>query len=191
MQDAVNLGWKLAGAINGWAPDGLLDTYESERFPVGERRDDALAGADGADGSWDPKSTRCEQLFSELARIPGVASHMAGLLAGSDVRYEVGDDHPLSGRMVPDFVLDDGRRVEELLRSARPVLLDLTGGLAVTHDRVDVVTATMAERPAAALLIRPDGYVAWAADDLGAGCAGPTPTGVVALVRRQPALTSA
>jgi hypothetical protein len=89
---------------------------------------------------------------------------MAHLLAGSDVRYDVGDDHPLSGRLVPDLTLDDGRRVAEMLHAARPVLLDLTGTLEVTHQRIDVVSGTMVAPPAAAILIRPDGYVAWATD---------------------------
>jgi hypothetical protein len=166
MQDAVNLGWKLAAAVNGWAPMGLLDTYQSERYPVGERvmmhsmSQTALFGPG-------PEISALRTLFNELLQQPSVAEHMAHLLAGSDVRYDVGDDHPLSGRMVPELVLDDGRRAAELLHAGRPVLLDLTGGLEVPNDRVDVVTGTMADRPAAALLIRPDGYVAWAADELG------------------------
>jgi hypothetical protein len=76
------------------------------------------------------------------------------------------DGHPLSGYMVPDLVLDDGRRIAELLHAARPVLLDLSGGAVeetVAADRLDVVVASMADGPAA-MLIRPDGYVAWAAD---------------------------
>jgi hypothetical protein len=107
-------------------------------------------------------------LFGELLEKPQVRDHMAHLLAGSDVRYDVGDAHPLSGRLAPDLVLDDGRRVAELMHDARPVLLDLSGTLEVEHDRVDVVTGTMADRPAAAMLIRPDGYVAWASDGVGA-----------------------
>ena len=96
---------------------------------------------------------------------------MAALLAGSDVRYDVGDDHRLSGYLVPDLTLDDGRRVASLLHTARPVLLDLCGGAAAAGahgwaDRVDIVEAQLAGGPAA-LLIRPDGYVAWAADDFG------------------------
>ncbi len=94
---------------------------------------------------------------------------MAHLLAGSDVRYEMGDEHRLSGLMVPDLTLDDGRRVAELLHEARPVLLDLAGGtLAPTGagwaDRMNVVNGTIADEPFAGMLIRPDGYVAWAAD---------------------------
>jgi 2-polyprenyl-6-methoxyphenol hydroxylase-like FAD-dependent oxidoreductase len=165
MQDAVNLGFKLAAVVNGSAPASLLDTYESERYPVGERvmMQSQAQLALAAPG---PEVAALRTLFGELAGKPDVAAHMADLLAGSDVRYEVGDDHRLSGWMVPDLVLDDGRRVAELLHAARPVLLDLTGGLEVANDRVDVVTGTMADRPAAALLLRPDGYVAWAADEL-------------------------
>ncbi|OIN79469.1 FAD-dependent monooxygenase [Mycobacterium malmoense] len=171
LQDAMNLGWKLAGHINGWAPAGLLDTYEFERHPVGERvmmhsLTQLALVAPGAE------VTALRTLLGELLTIPDVAKHMAGLLAGSDVRYEMGDDHPLSGRPVPELALEDGRRVAELLHDARPVLLDLDGNIGDAArgwaDRVDVVNATTADRPAAALLIRPDGYVAWAADTFGA-----------------------
>jgi 2-polyprenyl-6-methoxyphenol hydroxylase-like FAD-dependent oxidoreductase len=167
MQDAVNLGWKLAGVVNGWAPDGLLDTYESERYPVGKRvmMHSQAQLALAAPG---PEVDALRELFGELTSQPGVTRHLAGLLAGSDVRYDVGDDHRLSGLMVPDLVLDDGRRVAELLHDARPVLLDATGGEASAaaaewSERVDSVMGAMADSPAA-ILIRPDGYVAWAAD---------------------------
>ena len=171
MQDAVNLGWKLAGVVNGWAPDSLLDTYESERYPVGERvmmhsRAQLALAAPG------PEVTALRTLFGELTNIADVAGHLARLLAGSDVRYAVGDQHRLSGLMVPDLEFDDGVRVADLLHTARPLLLDLAGGAAraVAHPwagRVDTVTASMADPPAAAVLIRPDGYIAWAADELG------------------------
>jgi hypothetical protein len=118
-----------------------------------------------------PEVNALRELFGELTTQPGVTEHMAHLLAGSDVRYDVGDDHPLSGLMVPDLVLDDGRRVAELLHEARPVLLDLSGGAADAEaaawsDRVDTLTATMDDGPAA-ILIRPDGYIAWATDEFG------------------------
>lgn len=167
MQDTINLGWKLAAHVNGTAPDGLLDTYQSERHPVGERvmmhsRAQTALMAPG------PEVTALRELFGELLTIRDVVQHMAALLAGSDVRYDVGDDHPLSGRLVPDLALDDGRRVAELLHDARPVLLDLDGNFADLApgwaDRVDTVSASITDRPAAAMLIRPDGYVAWAAD---------------------------
>ena len=171
MQDAVNLGWKLAGVVNGWAPSGLLDTYESERYPVGERvmMHSQAQLALSAPG---PEVDALRRLFGELVDKPGVTDHLAGLLAGSDVRYDVGDDHRLSGLMVPDLELDDGRRVVELLHDARAVLLDASGGAAAEAagpwaDRVNLVSAAMADGPAA-LLIRPDGYVAWATDAFGA-----------------------
>jgi 2-polyprenyl-6-methoxyphenol hydroxylase-like FAD-dependent oxidoreductase len=172
MSDAVNLGWKLAGVVNGWASAGLLDTYESERYPVGERvMMHSLAQlALAAPG---PEVTALRGLFGELAEIPEVAGYLARLLAGSDVRYDVGDSHRLSGLMVPDLVFDDGVRVADLLHDARPLLLDLAGGAArcapdAWTGRVSVVTATMSDPPAVAMLIRPDGYVAWAADEFGA-----------------------
>ena len=171
LQDAMNLGWKLAAAVNGGAPADLLDTYHSERYPVGERvmmhsmSQTALFGPG-------PEIAALRELFTELLRLPSVAEHMAHLLAGSDVRYDVGNDHPLAGRLVPDLTLDDGRRVTDLLHAARPVLLDLSGGeLAEAAqewvDRVDAVVSSIEDYPVRALLIRPDGYVAWATDDFG------------------------
>ena len=172
MQDAVNLGWKLAAVVDGRAPDGLLDTYDAERYPVGERvmMHSQAQLALAAPG---PEVNALRKLFGELARQREVTAHLAGLLSGSDVRYDVGDDHPMSGLMVPDLDLDDGRRVAELLHGARPVLLDLSGGVTAAAagswaERVDTVAAGMAEGPAA-MLIRPDGYVAWAADDFEPG----------------------
>ena len=97
---------------------------------------------------------------------------MAHLLAGSDVRYEVGDEHPLSGLLVPDLALDDGRRIAELLHDARPVLLDLSGGAltptgaGLGRPRRIWSPAPWPERPYGGMLIRPDGYVAWAAADV-------------------------
>jgi 2-polyprenyl-6-methoxyphenol hydroxylase-like FAD-dependent oxidoreductase len=167
MQDTMNLGWKLAAQINGTAPIGLLDTYESERYPVGQRvmmhslAQIALMAPGAEVGA-------LRTLLGELFTSPDAQTQMAALLAGSDVTYDVGNDHPLSGRLVPDLTLDDGRRVAELLHDGRPLFLDLGGGFADVArdwpDRVDTVGARMADRLAAALLIRPDGYVAWAAE---------------------------
>jgi 2-polyprenyl-6-methoxyphenol hydroxylase-like FAD-dependent oxidoreductase len=170
LQDTMNLGWKLAAEVNGTAPAGLLDTYQSERYRVGQRvMMHSLAQlALMAPG---PEVAALRTLLGELLTFPDAQTHMAALLAGADVRYDVGDDHPLSGWLVPDLTLDDGRRVAELLHDGRAVLLDLGGGFATTArgwaDRVDSVTASIADKSAAALLIRPDGYVAWAADALG------------------------
>jgi 2-polyprenyl-6-methoxyphenol hydroxylase-like FAD-dependent oxidoreductase len=167
LQDAMNLGWKLAAAVNGWAPAELLDTYHSERYPVGKRvmmhsmSQTALFGPG-------PEIGALRELFAELLQLPSVAEHMAHLLAGSDVRYDVGNDHSLAGQLAPDVTLGDGRRLAVLLHHGRPVLLDLSGGRLGEAargwaDRVDVVVGT-ADVQACAMLIRPDGYVAWAAD---------------------------
>lgn len=168
LQDTANLGWKLAAAINGWAPEGLLDTYESERRPVGERvmMQSLAQQALMAPG---PEVTALRALFGELLDESQVRTRMADLLAGSDVGYPVGDSHPLSGHLAPEMVLDDGRRVAELLHDARPVLIDASGGpfAAIASgwaDRVDVVAASIMDSAVAGVLVRPDGYVAWATD---------------------------
>jgi 2-polyprenyl-6-methoxyphenol hydroxylase-like FAD-dependent oxidoreductase len=172
LQDAMNLGWKLAAAVNGWAPAYLLDTYHSERYPVGERvmmhsmSQTALFGPG-------PEIAALRKLFNELLQLPSVAEHMAHLLAGSDVRYDVADPHPLAGRLAPDVTLDEGRRLVGLLHQGRPVLLDLSGGRVAPAasgwtDRVDVAKGATADLEAEALLLRPDGYVAWAADTFAA-----------------------
>lgn len=167
MQDAMNLGWKLAAAVHGWAPPGLLDSYHRERHPAGERvmmqsmAQSALMAAG-------PEIDALRTLFGELLATSDGAGHIANLLSGADVRYDVEDAHPLSGHLVPDVTLDDSRRIAELMRAGRPLLLDLAGGEYAAEalgwrDRVDVVNATSATSSAAALLVRPDGYVAWAA----------------------------
>ncbi|MGX9674075.1 FAD-dependent monooxygenase [Mycobacterium sp. HM-7] len=172
LQDTLNLGWKLGAVVNGWAPAELLDTYESERYPVGERvMMHSLAQiALTAPG---PEVRALRTLLGELFQLPDATAHMAGLLAGADVRYDMGGvPHRLTGYMVPEAELDDGRRLTDLLHSGRGVLLDLSGGAVAAvatpwGRRVDTVVAVMADGPAA-VLIRPDGYVAWAADDFAA-----------------------
>jgi 2-polyprenyl-6-methoxyphenol hydroxylase-like FAD-dependent oxidoreductase len=159
LQDAVNLGWKLAATVRGWAPAGLLETYESERRPVAERvtmqtqAQSVLIGP-GAE------VTALRTLFGELLEEPAVLSRIAHLIAGSDVRYDMGanETSPLVGRFVPDL--------GPVTRSGRPLLVDNTGLLsevaAPWGDRVDVVTAPGAG--VTAMLVRPDCYVAWATD---------------------------
>lgn len=169
MQDAMNLGWKLAAAVQGRAPDGLLDSYHSERWPAGQRVM-MHSMAQAAMMAAGPEVAALRTLFGELLATPDGSAHIAGVLSGSDVRYAVGDAHRLSGYFVPDFVLDDGRRIAELMHSGRPLVLDLSGGACADvvdgwRDRVDVTVTTAVDRPGAALLIRPDGYVAWAADE--------------------------
>ena len=170
LQDAVNLGWKLAAVIHGWAPAGLLDTYEGERRPVGERvamhsQAQLALVAPGAE------VTALRELFAELLHDRRTIAHIANMMAGADIRYEMGvrDTHHLVGRWAPDLALESGR-LAELTTTARPLLLDLTedGSLATAADgwgdRVDTVPARAKESSITGLLLRPDCYVAWATD---------------------------
>ncbi|WP_019925999.1 FAD-dependent monooxygenase [Nocardia sp. BMG111209] len=165
LQDALNLGWKLAAEVRGRAPAGLLDTYESERRPVAERVMMQTLAQSGLVNPG-PEITALRQLFTELLDIPGVVEHLAALMAGADTRYDTGCAHPLAGHLAPDRTVatpDGPRRLAELLHPARPLLLDPTGTAPATawSDRVDTVTVTGAP----AMLIRPDGYIAWAATE--------------------------
>ncbi|WP_240969338.1 FAD-dependent monooxygenase [Streptomyces sp. HNM0575] len=152
LQDAVNLGWKLAAEVRGWAPPGLLGTYESERRPVAERvvmhtRAQSALIAPGSE------VTALRELFTELLEQPGNIRHIADMMAGADVHYGTGngDPHPLIGAWAPDLLLDTGAgrpvRLAELTRNARPLLLDLTGDgsyageVGPWDDRVDALAA--------------------------------------------------
>ncbi|HEX5198564.1 MAG TPA: FAD-dependent monooxygenase [Actinoplanes sp.] len=158
LQDAVNLAWKLAATVRGWAPDGLLDTYETERRPAGERvtmHTQAQAVLVGPG----PEVTALRTLFGELLEKPAVLQHIADLIAGADIRYGSSPGSPLTGKFVPDL--------GPATHSGRPLLVDNTGTLGAVaapwSDRVDVVTAPV--EGATALLVRPDCYVAWASAD--------------------------
>lgn len=163
LQDAVNLGWKLAAEVQGSAPAGLLDTYESERRPVGERvvMQTQAQSALIAPGN---EVTAMRELFGEFLTDPRNVQRIADLISGADIQYYDGP-HPLVGRWAPDLMVGSVP-LAELMRTARPLLIDLTPdesfARTVVPDRVEVVTA-QAEAPLA-LLIRPDGYVAWAAE---------------------------
>ncbi|MFC9914449.1 FAD-dependent monooxygenase [Streptomyces sp. NPDC127197] len=171
VQDAVNLGWKLALEVKGLAPQGLLDTYHSERHPVGARiLTNTLAQRLLYLGGDDMAPLR--EVFAELVAHESVQRHLVGMVTGLDIRHEVGKgDHPLLGRRLPDRdVVVDGRKTTAftLLHAGRGVLLDLTGDLGKAAsdwaDRVDTIAVERFDHdtPAAGLLVRPDGYVAWA-----------------------------
>ncbi|HEY5836067.1 FAD-dependent monooxygenase, partial [Streptomyces sp.] len=178
LQDAVNLGWKLAAEVTGRAPDGLLDTYHTERHAVGRR---VLANIEAQTvilfGGQEVESVRATT-GELIERIPVVRGHLAGMISGLDIRYER-NGHPLTGARVPHIELEtaDGpTSTTALLRSGRGVLLDLSGDArrraklerVVTGwaGRVDVVPATAAPGTvldgAKSVLLRPDGHVAWA-----------------------------
>lgn len=187
VQDAVNLGWKLARVIDGTAPERLLDTYHAERHPVAAR---ALRHT-MAQAALQRRDDRVEALVdvvSELAGMDEPRKRLAGILSGLDIHYDLGEGHPLLGRRMPDLDLvtaDGPRRVFELLHAARPLLLALgrPGDLDVAPwaDRVELIEARHVgawELPVlgtvsapAAVLIRPDGYVAWVGDGTDAGLA--------------------
>jgi hypothetical protein len=181
LQDAVNLGWKLAAEIQGWAPDGLLDSYHAERHPVGARVI-MHTRAQGVLMGESERTPALRELFAELLQDEQALRRIVDLLQGNDIRYDMQNDgaaeHPLIGRWAPNLRLSTAegpRDVAQLMHGARGVLLDLTEGAQLRYaaqgwrDRVDVVAARCSQpAPADALLIRPDGYVAWAADESGA-----------------------
>jgi hypothetical protein len=178
VQDAVNLGWKLAQVVRGVSPGTLLDSYEAERHPVAAlvlRTTMAQTPLTRADDRLDA----LRDVIADLLRADEARKRMAGLMSGLDIRYDLGGGHPLVGRRMPDLDLEtaDGAvRMSSLLHEARPVLVDLTGTVRIGGwaDRVRLVGASTAGPwdlpvigtvPApAAVLIRPDGYVAWAGE---------------------------
>jgi 2-polyprenyl-6-methoxyphenol hydroxylase-like FAD-dependent oxidoreductase len=177
VQDAVNLGWKLAQVVKGVSPENLLDTYQRERHPVAAR---ALQHtmAKTALLRPDERIRALVDVVSELAIMDEPRKRLAGIISGLDIHYDLGDGHPLLGRRMPDLDLDTGDRplrVFELLHDARPVLLNLgkPGSVDIKPwaDRVQLIDARYEgewELPVlgvvsapSAVLVRPDGYVAW------------------------------
>jgi 2-polyprenyl-6-methoxyphenol hydroxylase-like FAD-dependent oxidoreductase len=185
VQDAVNLGWKLAQVVSGTSPESLLDTYQDERHPVTARALEYTM-AQTALQRRDERMQALVAFVSELASMDEPRKRLAGIASGLDIHYDLGEGHPLLGRRMPDLDLvtaDGPLRVFELLHDARPVLLNLgePGGFDVTPwaDRVQLVDAKFGgewELPVlgavaapAAVLIRPDGYVAWVGEGTDAG----------------------
>ena len=180
VQDAVNLGWKLAQVVKRRSPESLLDTYHAERHPVAARvLHNTMAQV--ALRRTDDRSKAVGDIMSELLGMDEPRRKFAAEMSGLSIHYDLGEGHPLLGRRMPDLdLLTDNSplRVFTLLHDARPVLLNLAepGGFDITRwaDRVKLIDATydgvwklpvLGAVPApAAVLIRPDGYVAWVGD---------------------------
>lgn len=181
VQDAVNLGWKLARVVKGEAPEALLDTYQAERHPVGTAVL-RLSMAQIPLMRSDDRTDALRSVLADLLRLREARTFLGAHLSGLDIRYDLGGAHPLVGRAVPDLdlVTQEGPvRVYTLLHEARPLLIDLGAGLDLAgwQDTVRHVRATYAGpwslpvlgevTPALAVLIRPDGHVAWVSEDGG------------------------
>ncbi|WP_214327059.1 FAD-dependent monooxygenase [Nonomuraea sediminis] len=162
VQDAFNLGWKLAAVLQERAPDSLLDTYHAERQPVGAQvLHHTAAQRVLASPRIDEDVRALRDIFMDLMRLPDANRHLAGLMSGLALSYDLPGDHPLVGHRVPDLDLGDVR-LSSLFRSGQAVLLDLAG---VLPPDLDATRAKPVPGLPAALLIRPDGYVSWATDD--------------------------
>jgi hypothetical protein len=180
VQDAVNLGWKLAQVVKATSPESLLDTYHAERHPVGAR---VLQNtmAQTALLRRDDRTDALRDTMSELLSMDEPRKRFAAMMSGLDIHYDLGEGHPLLGRRMPDLDLVTANgplRVFSLLHGARPALLNLgePGGFDITPwaDRVQLIDARYVGRwelPAlgavtapTTVLIRPDGYVAWVGD---------------------------
>jgi 3-(3-hydroxy-phenyl)propionate hydroxylase len=180
VQDAVNLGWKLAQVVKGTSSERLLDTYQAERHPVAARVLQNTMAQTALSRS-DERIDALRDTMSELLRMDEPRRRLAAMISGLDIHYDLGEGHPLLGRRMPDLDLDTANgplRVFTLLHAARPVLVNLgqPGGFDLTPwaGRVQVVDAAYGGRwelpvlgqvtPPGAVLIRPDGHVAWVGD---------------------------
>ena len=180
VQDAVNLGWKLAQVIKGTSPDSLLDTYHNERHPVGARiLKNTMAQV--ALHREDARTLAVRDIVGDLLKMEEPRKYIAGMMSGLDIRYDLGEGHPLVGRRMPDLDIATAggpRRVFSFLHDARPALINFGEPATLDIDgwsaRVQHIDATydgkwelpvIGDVPAPpAVLIRPDGYVAWVGD---------------------------
>ncbi|WP_199268098.1 rifampin monooxygenase [Mycolicibacterium smegmatis] len=167
VQDAFNLGWKLAASINGWAPDGLLDSYEAERRPVAAAvLDNTRAQMELLSPEPGPQAVR--RLLAQLMAFEEVNRYLTEMITATGIRYDFGAEDDLVGRRLRDIRLRRGR-LYELTRTGRGLLLDQTGRLSAAgwSDRVDHVVDVSDELDVPAVLLRPDGHIAWVGDEQG------------------------
>ncbi|WP_214417129.1 FAD-dependent monooxygenase [Sphaerisporangium fuscum] len=171
--DAVNLGWKLAATIRGWAPEGLLDSYTSERHPIGAWVLD-WTRAQVALMRPEVKARALREVVRELTQTVTGTTFLVKKISGVWQRYDIPGDHPLVGASAPDLEFGDGSRLADHLRDGKGLLVDPSGTLAAAvdgyGDRLNVIPANCPERPdLLGLFVRPDGFVAWAAEGTDAG----------------------
>jgi hypothetical protein len=166
--DAVNLGWKLAATVNRRAPESLLDTYTTERHPIGAW---AVKWATAQVALMGPKRHRraCISVMADLIGGGGGATSLAKRISGVWQRYELPGDHPLVGRSAPDLEFEDGRRLSEYCRDGRALLFDFVDDPRIStlgarwRGRLNIITTRLKENSdLTALFVRPDGFVAWA-----------------------------
>jgi hypothetical protein len=168
--DAMNLGWKLAATIQQRAPQGLLDSYDRERQPIGAQVLD-WSRAQVALMKPDPQARALHAIVRDLMNTRDGASYFAGRVWGVESRYDLAGAHPLVGRSVPNFELEDGPRIGERMHDGHGILLDFEANTSLESlaseygDRVRYISGTASNRFAlSAVLIRPDGIIAWASD---------------------------
>lgn len=171
MGDAINLGWKLAATIHGKAPEGLLDTYYTERHPIGARVLD-WSRAQAAIMKPDPAARALNAIIRDLMNTRDGATYFAGRVWGVNTRYDAGTGHSLVGHSVPDFELQGGTRIGELMYDGQWILLDFDRNASLKalageyDDQVKYVPGHAKEQLGlSAVLVRPDGFIAWAAGD--------------------------
>jgi len=170
LADAMNLGWKLAATIQNKAPEGLLDSYCTERHPIGAEVLD-WSRAQVAIMKPNPAARALYSIVRDLMDTRDGATYFAGRVWGINTQYNLNDNHPLTGRSVPNFELEDGTMVGELTRDGHGILLDFDGNAAIKiladeyGDRIKYVSGSAKEQLGlSAVQIRPDGIIAWAAD---------------------------